>query len=203
MTPEKLLEQLKTGASNKIQETLDAVYEVCSEQRDRGVHDFTIASIAKLGFKRGVPKAQSIRNKSGEKYRILIDAFSEHSSKKAKLKKPSQTQTDWIDEIENPKHQLLTRILASELKEANQIIRELIPPKQRIDVYDYRNMPEQESFKLTEPEIRALKYLLSDDFKKKWLLKETEYGELVDENNSPVFKVATTDALRKTLEHLS
>lgn len=64
-------------------------------------------------------------------------------------------------------------------------------------------MPEQESFKLTEPEIRALKYLLSDDFKKKWLLKETEYGELVDENNSPVFKVATTDALRKTLEHLS
>lgn len=203
MTHEELLEQLKIGVSNKTKETLDAIYDICSEQRERGVNDFTIASIAKLGTKRGVPKAQSIRNKSGEKYRTLIESFSEDSSKKIKLKKPSQTQTDWIDEIDSPKHQLLTRILASELKEANQIIREIIPPKQRIDVYDYRNMPEKESFKLTEQEIRALKYLLSDDFKKKWFLKETEYGELVDENDSPVFKVATTDALRKTLEHLS
>jgi hypothetical protein len=30
--------------------------------------------------------------------------------------------------------------MASELKEAQQVIREIIPPKQRIDIYDLKNM---------------------------------------------------------------
>ena len=41
------------------------------------------------------------------------------------------------------------------------------------------------------------------DFQKKWNLKPTPYGELVDELNKPVFKVSTLDALRKALEYLS
>ena len=47
---------------------------------------------------------------------------------KPKLLKPSESTNAWIDEIENPKHQLLVRIMASELKEAQQMIREIIPP---------------------------------------------------------------------------
>lgn len=79
MNPEELLEKLKQGASAKVKETLDAVYEVCKEQQERGINDFSIATIAKLGSKRGVPKAQSIRNKSGEKYKALIVAFADNS----------------------------------------------------------------------------------------------------------------------------
>lgn len=60
-----------------------------------------------------------------------------------------------------------------------------------------------QSFKLSEQEVRALKYLLSTDFQKKWDLKPTEYGALVDESNKPVFKVTTLHALRKALEYLS
>lgn len=203
MNPEELLNKLKHGSSLKIQQSLNAIYEVCIEQQERGIQDFSVSTIANLGFNRGVPKAQSIRNKTGEKYRALIQCFVDVSLQKPKLVKPSQTDNTWIEEIQSPKHQLLVRIMASELKEAQQMIREIIPPKQRIDIYDHKNMILDESFKLSDQEVRALQYLLSKDFQKKWNLKPTHYGELVDESNKPVFKVSTLDALRKALEYLS
>lgn len=203
MNPEELLNKLKLGSSLKNQQSLDVIYEICIEQQERGIHDFSISTIAKLGSHRGVPKAQSIRNKTGEKYRALIQYFADNASQKSKLTKPSPTENHWIEEIQNPKHQLLVRILASELKEAQQIIREIVPPKQRIDIYDHKNMTNDQSFKLSEQEVRALQYLLSTDFQKKWSLKPTHFGELVDESNKPVFKVSTLDALRKALEYLS
>nr|WP_279052084.1 gamma-mobile-trio protein GmtX [Acinetobacter tandoii] len=203
MDAEEFLNELKKNTSMKIQQSLDAIYEICIEQQERGIHDFSISTIAKLGFNRGVPKAQSIRNKTGEKYKALIQYFADVASQKTKLKKPSQSENEWIDEIQNPKHQLLVRIMASELKEAQQMIREIIPPKQRIDIYDHKNMIPDQSFKLSEQEVRALQYLLSSDFQKKWNLKPTHFGELIDESNKPVFKVSTLDALRKALEYLS
>ena len=69
MNPEELLNKLKHGSSLKIQQSLDAIYEVCIEQQERGIQDFSVSTIANLGFNRGVPKAQSIRNMTGEKYR--------------------------------------------------------------------------------------------------------------------------------------
>lgn len=203
MSPEELLEQLKKDASGKVQQSLDAIYDICKEQQERGIQDFSIATISKLGYKRGVPLAQSIRNTSGVKYRALIQTFADAASQCKKTKKLSKQETDWVTEVENPKHQLLIRIMASELKEAQQMVREIIPPKQRIDVYDHKNMDSDETFRLTEQEIRALEYLLSNDFQKKWNFTQTKYGELVDENQIPVFKVATLDAIRKALEHLT
>ncbi|MDH1705893.1 gamma-mobile-trio protein GmtX [Acinetobacter johnsonii] len=203
MDAEEFLNELKKNNSMKIQQSLDAIYEICMEQQERGIYDFSISTIAKLGFNRGVPKAQSIRNKTGEKYKALIQYFADVATQKTKFKKPSQSENEWIDEIQNPKHQLLVRIMASELKEAQQMIREIIPPKQRIDIYDHKNMIPDQSFKLSEQEVRALQYLLSFDFQKKWNLKPTHFGELVDESNKPVFKVSTLDALRKALEYLS
>ena len=72
MNPEELLNKLKHGSSLKIQQSLDAIYEVCMEQQERGIQDFSVSTISNLGFNRGVPKAQSIRNRTGEKYRALI-----------------------------------------------------------------------------------------------------------------------------------
>lgn len=203
MNAEDFLKELKKNTSIKIQQSLDAIYEVCMEQQERGIHDFSISTIAKLGSNRGVPKAQSIRNKTGEKYKALIQYFADIKSQKPKLLKPSESANAWIEEIQNPKHQLLVRIMASELKEAQQMIREIIPPKQRIDIYDHKNMIPDQTFKFSDQEVRALQYLLSTDFQKKWNLRPTTFGELVDESNKPVFKVSTLDALRKALEYLS
>ena len=78
MTPADLLEELKQGVTNRTAITLDAIYEVCTEQLERGIHDFSIATIARLGTKRGVPRAQSLRNKTGERYRALIQSFADN-----------------------------------------------------------------------------------------------------------------------------
>mgnify|MGYP000692903953 CR=1 FL=1 len=203
MTPEQLLEQLKKEASDTTQETLNAIYDVCLEQKERGISDFSISTIAKLGYKRGVPKAQSIRNKSGEKYKALISSFAENSPAIKPLKTLSKSETDWINEISNPKHQLLTRIMASELKEAKQVIQEIIPPNQRIEIHDFRNTSLQDVPRLSEQEKRALQYIISDTFKTKWSLTENEFGELTDERGVSVFKASTVDAIRKALDFLS
>lgn len=204
MSPLELLESLKKDSSNKVQESLDAIYEICQEQTERGLSDFSISTIARLGYKRGVPKAQSIRNKTGGKYRALIQAFIDSSTPNRALKKLSSTDNDWISEIENPKHQILVRILASELKEAKQMINEMIPPKQRIEIYDHSPVSQPKApFKLNELEIRALQYLLSKDFQKEWRLTPTDQGALLNEEKKLVFKVATLDAIHKALENLS
>lgn len=204
MDSRALLETLKADSSSKIQESLEAIYEVCLEQKERGLTDFSIATIARLGHKRGVPKAQSIRNKTGEKYRALIQSFADSVQPVKTLQKASKSQEDWISEIDNPKHQILVRILASELKEAKQIINEMILPKQRIEIFDHKSeIPSTPSFKLTELEIRALKHLLSAEFQKEWHLSDTGYGGLINEQNKMVFKAGTLDAIRKALEYLS
>ena len=200
MTPTQLLEKPKEDASDKTKETLDAIYQICQEQLDRGVNEFSVTTISRLGHKRGVPKPQSIRNKSGENYRALIQSFADYSPTKG-LAKPSKKDNDWIEEIANPKHKLLVRIQASELKAAQQQLQEIIPPNTRINVYDYKNTTPTD-MKLNDQERRALEYLISPTFQKKWNFHPNEYGELVDVSNTPVFKVATLDAIKKALEHL-
>lgn len=71
MTPDEMLAHLKEHAPRQ-RVTLDAVFAVCQEQIERGVADFSFATIARMGTGRGVPKVQSIRNKTGENYRMLI-----------------------------------------------------------------------------------------------------------------------------------
>lgn len=75
---------------------MTAIYDICMEQQERGIYDFSISTIAKLGCKRRVPQAQSIRNKTGEKYRALIQAFADSTSSKKKLKNfPSKKLIDF------------------------------------------------------------------------------------------------------------
>lgn len=200
MSPAEVLSRLKENASKKTQDTLDSIYEICIEQRERGLEDFSIATIAKLGHKRGVPKAQSIRNKSGEPYRALLKAFSDASSKRVKLVTPKKDE-DWIDEITNPKHKLFIRIMASELKTANQKLREILPPNLRIDVYDHKSQPEPPC-KLSELERRALEYLISENFQKKWNITPTEYGEYKDDRGEIIFKAGTLSAIKKALDNM-
>jgi len=197
ISPENLLEKLKKDSSPKVQETLDAIYHVCNEQVKQKLYDFSIATISRLGHQRGVPKAQSLRNKSGEKYRALITCFADTNTNKVKINK----KESWIDEIESPKHRLLVQMLASELATTKQKLNEIIPPDTVINVYDH-NESIDEYNKLTAIERRALEYILSDSFKKKWYLSEYENGSLVDESNKAVFKPATVGALTKALRYL-
>ncbi len=67
ITPEEVLSQLKKKASSRVQSSLEAVFTICKEQQERGLNDFSYSTIARLGKGRGVPAAQSIRNKTGNR----------------------------------------------------------------------------------------------------------------------------------------
>jgi len=201
MKPQQVLKKLKEKASPKACKTLDIIFEICIEQRQRGLDDFSVATVARLGHKRGVPKDQSLRNKSGESYRALLRSFEDGSTTKKKRGK-TRAEDDWIEEIENPKHKLLARIQASELAAANKNLREFVPPGTRIDVRDYQNDSSEIDSSFTEQERRALEYLLSEQFLAKWQFSISEYGEVIDGNGTVVLKAATVDAVRKALAQL-
>lgn len=55
---------------------------------------------------------------------------------------------------------------------------------------------------MNEQERRALEYIVSAKFLDRWNLQANEFGELVNQSNQPVFKVATIDAIKKALEYL-
>jgi hypothetical protein len=201
MKPDELLEKLKETASAKACKTLDAIYGICVEQEQRGLDDFSVATIARLGYKRGVPKAQSLRNKTGESYRALLHSFEEkHRDEKPRME--VRAENDWIDEIQNPKHRLLARIQASELAAANKKLRDFVPPGTRIEVRDYQNEAQGENRRLNNLERRALEYLVSDEFLGKWGFSISEYGAIVDGTGIVVLKAATVDAVKKALTYL-
>lgn len=201
MKPNELLENLKETASAKTCKTLDIIYEICLEQEQRGLNDFTVATIARLGHKRGVPKAQSLRNKSGECYRALLHSFEEqHQGDKPRME--ARTADDWIEEIQSPKHRLLARIQASELSAANKKLRDFVPPGTRIEVRDYQNDTLELDRVLNDLERRALEYLISEEFLGKWEFTVTEYGEIVDNTGAVVLRAATVDAVKKALTYL-
>lgn len=201
MKPKELLEKLKETVSPKACKTLDAIYEICLEQEQRGLDDFSVATIARLGHKRGVPKAQSLRNITGETYRALLHSFEEqHRSDKPHVE--VRAKDDWIEEIENPKHKLLARIQASELTAANKQLREFVPPGTRIEVRDYQNEDPGEDRRFSDLERRALEYLISEEFLGKWEFSISKYGEIVDGSGSVVLRTATVDAVKKALTYL-
>ena len=201
MNPDELLEILKKTASPKTKQTLDAIHEVCFEQQQRGLTDFSVATIARLGAKRDVPRAQTMRNKTGDKYRALLRAF-EDATASNKPRQVVKSENDWIDEIDNIKLQLLARSQASELLAAKKLLRELVPPGMRVEVRDYHNEIKETERPLDDLERRALEYLISDQFLKKWHFAVSEYGEIVDRNNNVVLRPATVNAIKKALAHL-
>lgn len=202
MTPSDKLEKLKQDATPRTIATLEAIFEICIEQQERGVKDFSIATIAKLGLKRGVPREQSLRNKTGECYRVLIKSFADLNGTGVKESPKARSKEDWIEELSNPKHKLLARIQATELAAAQSKIRDFVPPGTRIDVYDHRGSRDDPEAKLTAQERRALEYIISKEFQQKWNFSETVYGELVDANRKVVLKTATIDAVKKALDYL-
>lgn len=197
MTPDEMLAHLKEKAPRQ-RETLDAVFAVCQEQVERGVADFSFATIARLGAGRGVPKVQSIRNKTGENYRALIKCF--EGSKGVRRRVPKAKSADaWVDEIEDPRIRLMVNITLSKLAEAERLNKELIPPGMEIRIDD--RVGSQSQYRLTPVERRAIEHLMSEDFLIAWHLKLGGKGSVVDEQGKVVFKPGTLDAFTKILKH--
>lgn len=91
--------------------------------------------------------------------------------------------------------------MASELKMANQKLKEILPPNLRIDVYDHKSQSAPVC-KLDDIERRAFEYLTSTKFQTKWNFKPTEYGEYENEHGEIIFKAGTLSAIKKALDNM-
>lgn len=204
ITPEEVLSQLKKKASSRVQNSLEAVFTICKEQQERGLNDFSYSTIARLGKGRGVPAAQSIRNKTGESYRILIASF--NSSTKDQPRSARSTSKGkmhaWIDELDDPVVKLQANILYAQKKEAERLLNEVVPINQVIEVFDNVDVSVA-SIKLTELERSALEYLISSEFLRRHQLELGKNGSIVStDTQKSFFPVATLDAIKKALQNL-
>jgi hypothetical protein len=204
ISPEKVLELLKNQASSRIRKTLSAIFIICKEQQEKGLNEFSFSTIAKLGKGRGVPGAQSIRNTTGLSYRTLISSFSDQveiQSNKQEINTPPKTYA-WINEIKDPVIRLQANILYTQKKEAERLIREIVPINQVIEVFDGA-VKATTSTKLTDLEREALEYLLSNEFFRRNRLEYGKSGSVVNcETKESIFPIATIDAITKALMNL-
>ena len=204
VSPEQVLEQLCTKASERTIESLKAIYKVCKEQHERGLNDFSFSTIARLGKGRGVPAAQSMRNKTGEHFKALIAAFVAvaNSTNKSSPTNVSSKTLAWIDAIIDPVLKLQVNILYAQKKEAERFVKAVVPIDQHIEIYDHVGTSSTNA-RLTDLEREALEYLLSDEFRRIERLEHGPNGSIVRaDTQKTYFPVATIDALNKALLHL-
>ncbi|GAA5645502.1 gamma-mobile-trio protein GmtX [Vibrio proteolyticus] len=204
ITPEQVLSQLKMKASSRVQKSLEAVFTICKEQQERGLNDFSYSTIARLGKGRGVPAAQSIRNKTGESYRALIASFnSAQKDQPGPARNTSKGKMHaWIDELDDPVVKLQANILYSQKKEAERLLNEVVPINQVIEVFDSVDVSVA-PIKLTELERSALEYLISSEFLRRHQLELGKNGSIVSsDTQKSFFPVATLDAIKKALQNL-
>lgn len=199
MRLDQILKSLKKGASPRVCKSLDSIFAICEEQVKVSNFDFSVATISRLGAGRGVPKAQSIRNQTGECYRTLLGAYTA-AYPKVGLTHRGRSKTQWISDIKDPQLRLLVQIQESELNEARKMLREIVPPGMEIYVDD-REFTSGEH-RLNSIERRALEHLISDDFLKQFGFQEGDFGDVTDSIGRKVFKPATIPALKKALEFL-
>lgn len=198
---EAILGQLKTSRSRN---SLEALYAVCKEHHEAGAVDFRIATIAKLGASRGVPSAQTIRNKTGKPYRAVIEAWQVLADQKKKELKGRITPTgkyDWVDELENPAHRYLVLDLIARvrhLKAENKGFASI--KKLEIDCRsDPEAVAEWQMPNFLSHELDALKEAISEEFLNRHGWVRGERGSIRDQNGKVIFRNGFVDVIEKVL----
>lgn len=204
INPEKIYEDLMNESTNiRIQKTLTAIHNVCKEQQERGSKDFSVKTISKIGEDKGVPRSQSIRNKTGEKYRKLIEAW--QLSNPNLIKKVTSGRLNWVDDIPDATTRFLVNDLIADLSKSrseNNLLKSIkkldIDMRDKVSnvpsISDHSNKPA-----FTHSELESLKHAIDNAAlsKRGWTIGER--GNINDINNKVIFKNGFAHAVRKVL----
>lgn len=206
--PNELCEKLKQDTTSRTAKSIDIIHTVCTEQAERGASDFSIATIGRLSEVAHGPKTQAIRNKTGEKYRALIESW-------AKFKKPLKVISNkvhekdaWVNDIADPRIKWLVRDL---LAEKSRLVGQLQLAKEQTNIHiDMRpaaangNMTDSSQQALPQYDLflseqAALSHAINpaELNKKGW--KADERGKIKDEDGNLIFKAGFITAIEKIL----
>jgi len=212
--PKKLLDKLKATASIRKQHTLELIHEILERQTALGDRDFSIANIGRLSSQKGGPSPQAIRNKGGEDYRRLIEAWaaSYSTTTKKPLSQGSRNVTPGRDEdilkrIEDP---ALRAVVGAIIAERNRYLQELRVVKGQMEIIIDRRPAACEVQKpvellpslsgiLTESEREALEHAVSDKLIGERGWEVFPNGRVKDQNGRHLYKPGYITALKKVL----
>lgn len=196
-----VLSQLKSTRSRK---SLEAMHAICEEHYSSGAVDFRIATIAKLGANRGVPSAQTIRNKTGESYRAVLDEWRKLGDQKKKASKDQITPTgkyDWVNGLDKPAHRYLILDLIAQVRHIKAENKGLASIKKlNIDLRSGAEAAEESLLpRFLSHELDALKEAISEEFllRQGWI--RGERGSIKDENGKVIFRNGFVDVIEKVL----
>lgn len=216
-----LLEDLKTNKSQRTKNSLDKLSILLESRFKEGFKDYSIASIGRASEEAGNIGTVSIRNKSGEHYRLLIDAWATKAN--TTMKKPPvphsrkndiPSDMDLLKRIGDPAlRAVFGQIIAekNKLKAENRILKQNtevivdMRPNQVVHTEQVKQgvqvLPSLSGL-LLNAEIEALEKAIDEDdiVKKGWTV--SNHGAIKDEYGRPLFNVGFVPAIKKVLSQV-
>lgn len=176
INPNELIIQLTDKASTRKKNSLEKIHNICREQYERGSKDFSVATIARISVEYGGPSEQTIRNKGGSDYRVLLKAWADYSEgyiTRQRTNKQSVIDDTILAGISDPTiRALVGTILAQnkKLKSENALLKN--QTTLTIDMREQQNnttlqtssvelIPQSE--RLLPTELSSLEHAISDD----------------------------------------
>ena len=200
MSIDDQFEKIVSTLSGRKQKSLKIIHEICQEQVERGSKDFSVATIGLLSEKRGGPVTQTIRNKTGEEYRAVIELWKKECGADDVV--PGQGVTgSWTDQIKEPDHKFLAKDLelkVKRLQQENTMLRANANPiiDMRPKTSPSKNVQKVE---LNDSERKALKHAISEEVFEHYGWSKGEKGQVFDERDKVIFKPGYVTAIEKIL----
>jgi len=216
-----ILQGLKAGKVQRTQESLDKLNTLLESRFKEGLVDYSIATIGRISKAENGVGTVSIRNKSGEHFRLLIDAWA--TKAKTTMKKPplpqsrkNDTPTDMelLKRLDDPAMRAVFGQIVAEknklkaenriLKQTTQLTIDMRPNSikgtcQSDDKVEI--LPALHNV-LLNADIEALKDAINEVKIQQRGWTVTKYGAVKDENDRPLFKNGFVLAIQKVLSQV-
>ena len=194
-----LLKDSSASVSNKLIE----INRICKEQLERGSSDYSIATIGRIAESENVLKTQTIRNKTGEKYKTLIDAWAKSYS--VPQQKKLTEHSSWIDQIPDAQTKWLVRDMQNELTRLRGEVNLLKSVDRNIYINTGKALPKKPEEStgvlsiLSTPDYEALVNGISDENIESSGLIKGELGEIKNSDGINVMPFGFITAIEKII----
>lgn len=213
-----ILENLKSGKTKRTKDSLDKLNTLLETRFNAGEKDYSIATIGRISKADGGVGTVSIRNKTGEHFRLLIDAWATKAN--TTMKKPPVPQSrlldvpsdmDLLKRLDDPAMRaVFGQIIAekNKLKAENRILKQSaevvvdMRPNQIVHAEQVHQevevLPSLDGV-LLQGDIEALEDAINEEkmAQRGWTV--SKYGAVKDEHERPLFKNGFVLAIQKVL----
>lgn len=213
-----ILEDLKTGKTQRSKDSLDKLNALLEARFNEGEQDYSIATIGRVSKADGGVGMVSIRNKTGEHFRLLIDAWA--TKAKTTMKKPPvphsrkhdvPSDMELLKRLDDPAMRVVFGQIIAEknkLKVENHILKQNVDvtvdmrPNQVIHTEQVKQvievLPSLDGV-LVKSEIEALEDAINEEkiASRGWTV--SKHGAVKDENDRSLFKTGFISAIQKVL----